>query len=244
MDEKPFLEFNITDIKDNQIEKLKEFHKSYFNLDSISTTASELKFMNEIRQIINRDINEPTDEFVKYFAKQTYPSMVTAKVLEQFKMLVKKSFQLYFNDLLNDRLKSAMTKDDDKNGTPDIVETMVIEENKNRVKVTTEEEIQAYYVVCSILRLKVPVSRISYRDSQSYFAIFLDDNNRKPICRLYLEGSKKYLATIDADKKEIKHEIKNLTDIYTYSSILETTLHAYLTGDNKAAKEESLANNI
>jgi len=30
MDEKPFFVFNITDIKDNQIEELKKFHKAYY----------------------------------------------------------------------------------------------------------------------------------------------------------------------------------------------------------------------
>jgi len=35
MDAKPFLEFEITDIKDIQIEELKKFHKSYFNLENI-----------------------------------------------------------------------------------------------------------------------------------------------------------------------------------------------------------------
>ena len=44
MDEKPFLEFNVTDIKDNQIEELKKFHKSYFDVDNIVNTASELKY--------------------------------------------------------------------------------------------------------------------------------------------------------------------------------------------------------
>ena len=43
MDEKPFLEVDITDIRDNQIEELKKFHKSYFDVNSILNSASELK---------------------------------------------------------------------------------------------------------------------------------------------------------------------------------------------------------
>jgi hypothetical protein len=44
MDEKPFLEVNMLDVKENQIEELKKFHKSYFNVDTILESASELKY--------------------------------------------------------------------------------------------------------------------------------------------------------------------------------------------------------
>ena len=47
MDDKPFLEVDITDLRDNQIEELKKFHKSYFDVDNILNSASELKYMKE-----------------------------------------------------------------------------------------------------------------------------------------------------------------------------------------------------
>jgi hypothetical protein len=52
MDEKPFLEFNIHEIKDNQIEELKKFHKTIFDAESITNTASELKYTNELKQLL------------------------------------------------------------------------------------------------------------------------------------------------------------------------------------------------
>ena len=63
MDEKPFLEFNITEIKDNQIEELKKFHKANFDAESIVNTASEMKFMNELKHLLNKELTEPTPEF-------------------------------------------------------------------------------------------------------------------------------------------------------------------------------------
>jgi predicted type IV restriction endonuclease len=75
-------------------------------------------------------------------------------------------------------------------------------------------------IVKTIVRQKTSVTRVSYRDAQSYFAILLDDNNRKTICRLYLNGSKKYLVTLDEQKKEIKNEITTLDDIFKYSDLL------------------------
>jgi hypothetical protein len=109
MDEKPFLEFNINEIKDNQIEELKKFHKTVFDAESITNTASELKFMNELKQIIQQELINPTPDFVKHFAKQVYPS-VSAKVLEQFTNLTKKSIQQHISDLITERLKTALDK--------------------------------------------------------------------------------------------------------------------------------------
>ena len=45
MDDKPFLEINMLDLKDTQIEELKKFHKSYFDVDMILSSACELKYM-------------------------------------------------------------------------------------------------------------------------------------------------------------------------------------------------------
>lgn len=232
MDEKPFLEFNIEEIKDGQIEKLKDFHKAYFDSSNIYQSASELKYINEIRHLVLQELQEPNDEFVRYFAKQVYPNMVTAKVLDAFRPLVKRTFANVINDTLNERLKSAITPDNASIVTEEQMHVTppapTQTEPEDKI-VTTAEELEGFYIIRSILRSIVPVQRISYRDAQSYFAIFLDDNNRKPICRLYLNNAnKKYLATFDADKKELKTEIKTLDDIYTQSGELEKTVGYYL----------------
>jgi hypothetical protein len=66
-----------------------------------------------------------------------------------------------------------------------------------------------------------------YRDAQSYFAILLDDNNRKTLCRLYLGGHKKYLALLDEQKKEIKHELITLDDIFGHAESLLKMVEVY-----------------
>lgn len=189
MDEKPFFEFRIDDIKDMQIEKLKEFHKSYFSLESIINTASELKFMSEIRMLIVKEISEPSDEFTRFFAKSVYPSIVTPKVLEQFRGLVKRSFSQYVNDAISDRLKSALATD--QQATSDSLKEELTsspaEENKI---VTTEEEREAFYIIKAIVGARIKASRVYMRDKESYCGILLDDNNRKPICRLHYNGKK------------------------------------------------------
>ena len=226
MDEKPFLEFNITDIKDNQIEELKKFHKANFDAESIVNTASEMKYMNELKHLLHQELTEPSSEFVKYFAKQVYPSVVTAKVLEQFTELTEKSIQHYISDLITERLKTALSKEDEKNKVENEISAEQNLEDISKIN-TTEEELEAFLIVKTILRQKVPATRVTYRDAQSYFAIFLDDNNRKAICRLYLNGGKKYIGTLDENKKETKFEIGTLDEIFNYSEILLKTTELY-----------------
>jgi hypothetical protein len=224
MDEKPFLEFNITEIKDSQIEELKKFQKTYFDVDSIVNTASELKYSNELKHLLHQELTNPSPDFVKLFAKQVYPSSVTAKVLEQFTNLTKKAAHILLSDLITDRLNTALTKEKDAVAIQDTA--VVVVENEVKIE-TTNEEIEGFMIVKTILRQKIDSKRISYRDGQTYFAILLDDNNRKTICRLYLNGTRKFIAILDENKKEIKSEIETLDDIFKSSQKLMDIVDNY-----------------
>jgi hypothetical protein len=226
MDEKPFLEFNITEIRDNIVDELRKFHKNVFDAESITNTASELKCINEIKQLFQQELLSPSPDFVKHFAKQVYSSVITSRVLEQFTNLTKVSIQQHISDLITDRLKTALSKEDDiiKEQEAERVEQMKAEEKKI---VTQDEELEGFMIVKTILRQKISSTRISYRDAQSYFAILLDDNNRKTICRLYLNGNKKYIATLDDHKKEIRNELNSLDDIFQHADLLQRIVENY-----------------
>jgi len=89
--------------------------------------------------------------------------------------------------------------------------------------------LNGFYIIKSIVRKHVDLSRVVFRDSQSYFSVLLDDNNRKPICRLWLNGvSKKYIGVFDNEKKEVRIEIETLDDIYSYSNEILESLRLYL----------------
>lgn len=225
MDEKPFFEFNVTDIKDNQVEELKKFHKSYFDVDNIQSTASDLKHMNELKALITVEFQAPTEGLVRHFAKQIYPGMLTTRVVETFSNLTKKSIQQYINDLITERLRSALKKENEGAAVVTQQENVALPE-ENRIETTTEE-VEAYQIVKAILRQKIKPSRIVHRDAQSYFAILLDDNNRKPICRLYLNGSKRYIGIFDEQKKETRIEILTVDDIFLHVEALTKTVEGY-----------------
>jgi predicted type IV restriction endonuclease len=226
MDTKPFLEFNILDIKENFVEELKKFHKSYFDVENIFNSASELKYTRELQKIIVAEMQNPTDILVRHFAKQVYTGLISAKILEQFTQLTRKSYAQVINDIITERLKSALNKENE--AAKEIKEDVVISaESQESQVVTTVEEMEGFYIVRSILRQKIDIKRIVHRDALTYFAILLDDNNRKPICRLYLNGNKKFISTFDEAKKDTKFEISSLDDIYKYADVLLKTIENY-----------------
>ena len=230
MDEKPFLVLNMQDLRDNQIEEVKQFHKSYFDVDNIVNAASELKYMKGLKERIVSEMEKPSESLVRLFAKQVYSGVVTAKILEQFTDLTKRSFSQVVSDIITDRFKTALNKETEKK-TDDLLPSpenqyVIAQEEENKI-VTTEEEKEGYLIIRGMMRKYVDIDRVVQRDTQSYFGILLDDNNRKPICRLYFNGGKKYIATFDESKKETKNLIESLNELYKFEEQLAAIVKYY-----------------
>lgn len=242
MDEKPFLVVNMLNISDVEIERIKQFHKSYYDESNVLSAAQDLKYTTELRSILSAEFNSPSPDFVKYFTKQIYEGQVNQKVLEQFTPIIKRAIADLINDTISDRLglaiKSQPKATEEQSAAENQTETLVpktdlpegvVYMSEDGLIVTTQEEIDSYLIVKAILRPVVDVSRVFYRDGQRYFSILLDDNNRKPICRMYFNAkSVKYIAIFDANKTEKRCEIKSLDDIYNYTDALRETVVSYI----------------
>lgn len=230
MDEKHFLEIDLLDIDENIIPELNKLTKASFDLESIINAAGELKYVSQIKKIIHTQLNNPEDDFVKFFASRVYDGILTQKVRESFLNLTKKAASQYINDQINERLKSAIT------GIPSISaepQSEALPEDEDTQKddsdvVTTLEELEGYHVVKAITRTVLDASRITQRDTKSYFGILVDDNNRKPICRLHFNRSQKYIGLFDIEKNETRHPIGTVDDIYSFADILKATASLYI----------------
>ena len=222
MDTKPFLEFNITKIKDSDIHEIAKFHKSNFDVNKIVNNASALKYTKEIKKCISEELSSPSHSLVKLFANKVYSGRLTEKVMIEFTELVKKAFNQTISEKVNDRLNAALNKEAENQQLEDVN----VVENESKID-TTEEELEGFRIVVAILRRKLAVDRIVHRDTQSYFGILLDDNNRKPLCRLHLNGGKKYIGLFDDNKKENKHPIQSVDDIYQFEEQLLSTINYY-----------------
>ena len=233
MDAKPFLEVNMLGLTDAQIEELKRFTKPSFDLDNILDAARELKYTREITHILGEQLANPTDDFVRFFATQVYSGRMTQSAKEQFTQISKRAFQQFINEKIADRLRWAQAREEDAATSgkkpPGDESTAIAQDDSDEDSgiVTTEEEIQGYYIVKAVLADSIDVTRIAMRDVRSYCGVLLDDNNRKPVCRLRFNAAQKYLGLFDNGKEEERVQIDGLDDIYRYSDRLKATITLY-----------------
>lgn len=238
MDEKPFLEFNITSIKPNTLVELKKFHKTYFNIPDILSSASELKYTGELMAILKKEFSNPSQDFVRVLAKQVYDGVCTQRIIEEFTELTKKSITTLISEMISERLENALKTETQQNQESITVSKEPINEESPTLPergdiITTEEEIDGYNIVKAILYEDVDdILRIVHRDTKSYFGVLFDDNNRKPICRLHLNSeTHKYISTFNQNREEVKTRIDTVADIYKFSKDIKATALYYMNED-------------
>jgi hypothetical protein len=224
MDSKPFFKFNILSFQDHQVAELKKFTKSAFSLDDILTTASTLKYAGAVKKILESELNAPSEAFVRFFASQIFDGRLTKGVIDQFTQIVKDARKQFINERINERLASALSADGDNEPAPSSPE---MEEPVSDIGiVTTEDEIEGFHAIKAILRDSVDVSRVTMRDTKSYCGVLLDDNNRKPICRLHFNSGQKYVGLF-TQKNEERIAIDSVDSLYQYADRLKSTVLEY-----------------
>lgn len=232
MDSKPFFEFNLFNYREHELEELKKFTKSAFDLDDILTTATELKYTNAIQKILEAEFSDPSDEMIRFLLGRVYLGRLTANVRDQLGETVIKAMRQFINERVNRRLQTALTAEATmassvKNAEPEPDPDEDDEMSDSEI-VTTTQEIEAYYTIKGILHAQVRSNRIVMRDVKSYCGILLDDNNRKPLCRLYFDRRQKLIGLFDSDdRKEVRVPIEDIEGIYDLSDRLLETLRHY-----------------
>jgi hypothetical protein len=239
MDAKPFLVLDFAALDETLLPELAKLAKEAFDLDSVISAAGELKYIGQLKRVLASLFKEPEDDWVKFLTTRVYDGFFTQKIREQFGPLVAKAMRQFLNEQVNDRLKNALGEPDAYVSAPKdtvevqpVVEIPVLVETGGEV-VTTEEEIEGYRIVRAIVCSEVAVSRVVARDAKTYCGILLDDNNRKPIARLWLNRSKKYLGVFDENKVETRIPIADVEDIYQHAAQLRETVARYLAKPNQ-----------
>lgn len=212
MDLVPFLEINMLQLKDASINELKKFCKDNFDKDKIFSTAEELKYSSLIKGALQKEFESPSDDFVRFILADIYEGQKNQRVLDKFSPLVKRAFSSFVNEIVNTKISSALSVDSDEE-TNESTATTVEEAPVSKI-ITTEEEIEGFYIVRGLLAGIVPVEDVAYRDTESYFGVLYTNNNRKPICRLNLDTKNKQLLIPDENKKFERIYIESLNDIY------------------------------
>lgn len=235
MDEKPFLEVDLLNLREPAIQELKRLRKSSFDLDEMLSAASELKYTREIKRVFGDLLANPTEDFVRIFASQVYSGRLTQRVLEQFTDVVRRALSQYLSDRISDRLRTAL----DQESAEEAAAQASIEEAgaEEAAVVTTEQERQGFEIVRAIVAEVVDPGRVVMRDTKSYCGILLDDNNRKPVCRLHFDRSRWHVTLFDVDKKGERVLLESLRDLYRYSGRLRSVVQLYDSQPSRRSEE-------
>lgn len=226
MDLVPFLEVDMLNLKDSTINEFKKFCKENFDKEKIFSTAEELKYSSLIKGLLASEFETPSEDFVRFVLYHIYDGQKNQRVIEKFSPVVKKAFSSFINEIVNNKISSALSDEND-DSTNAQAEAFTEPEPVSKI-VTTKEEIESFYIIRGMLAEVVPVEDIVHRDTESYFGILYKDNNRKPICRINLDTKNKQLLIPDENKKFERIYIKSLNDLYKYKQQLVEVAKRYL----------------
>lgn len=246
MDEKPFLELNLLDLRESLITEVNKLSKSSFDLENMLEAASDLKYMREIRATLERQLEAPDEELVKFFFQQAHPNgRFVQSAKDHFALLVKRTLSGFISDKVGDRLRFALAREDASirvtdggersEGTEQDAELRAKSGDDDGI-VTTEEELEGYRVVQAIVGDLLPPARLSYHDTKSYFAILVDEKKRRQLCRLHFNRSRKYVGTFDENRVETRHLVENTDGIYSLREVLRASALRWISEDGVATE--------
>ncbi|WP_108259759.1 type I restriction endonuclease [Mangrovicoccus ximenensis] len=227
MDARPFFKFDFQNFDKPQVEELARFQKPNFAIDAIVEAASNLKYTRAAANYLRKQLDDPDDDFIKLAGRQIHEGSITRNVAEQLKPAVQAALDEVIRDRIQDKLGVTFSGEKKAAPEPEPAPQEPAAEDDDGI-VTTEDEISGHLIVRAIAARLVPVERIAIRDARSYCAILMDNNNRKPICRLYFNSATtRHVGIFDPEKTEAKHKVAGPEDLYRFADQLEDVIRAY-----------------
>ena len=224
MDTRPFLEFDLSDVDESAVAELKQLSKTHFDVNDLVGKARELKDLRALRHEIAKEFEAPSEEFVRILTGRVYDGRFTQSVRDHYTALTRRALAHHVSERVSARLQNAIQAEET---TPLDSGAIAASPSADTALVqTTEEEHEGFLIVRGILREIVDPSRVASRDVQSYFGILLDDNNRKPICRLHLNGRTWYVEVFDVEGGE-KLPLPDLGALYGIADRLKAAVARY-----------------
>lgn len=226
MDQRPFFEIDLLNLNDTQLTYLKNFERDSLDVNSILSTAEELKYSNLIKDFLKQQLSSPTEDFTNFVLSNVYEGRKTATVLDKFSPVVKRAFNQFITETLSTKFAETLkenTKLPDESNT--VKDEIAADINASKI-ITTADELEGYAIIKSILRTIIDPNEITYKDTETYFGILYKNNIRKWICRLYL-GTKKSIVLPTAEKGQERFYLETLNDLYLYEEQLKSIVENF-----------------
>lgn len=224
MDEKPFLEIDLLNIDDNEISQLKKFAKTTFNLETISSTASNLKYIDTINDRLKKELEDPSDDFVRFMINEFYVGVKNKNVVDKFRPIVKKALTQFTTDFMNEKIQIALGENTTTDVTPKINAEIT-----ETPKLITQEELDALEAIKILLEDVSNKEDITYKSTKSYFGINYKNDSRNWICRLFLDRKgQKGIHIPDENKNTIRFDFDEIEDLKDIKHMLKDIVRRYL----------------
>ena len=244
MDERPFLEVDITAADNRDIQALGHFARATFNLDEARSAAANMKHISGMKGYLTQMYSQPDEEFVRLLTRQgaSFSGPLFQNRLEHFSGLARLAFHEFVNDLIGDTLRrasdivnSSASNEPDETNLEGDADDDYGDNSGSRNIVTTAEEIEGYELVKAIVSDAVDAERVFMRDSQNYCSVLLDNNNRRAICRLHFNSPSRKRLSIPSNERtrggarvSTFHDIESVNDISEYAEQLREAVRERL----------------
>ncbi|APT94040.1 restriction endonuclease or methylase [Corynebacterium stationis] len=228
MDEKPFMTIDLSNIDARVFPHLEMCTKTHFDSETIAASAEQLRYISEIRKVLSAQLKEPDSDWVKQIAARVTSRRMTAQNLEIFTKLITTAQAQFLKDEANRRLRSAQDYEEivspQKEEPVETNEPEALEPSDGII--TTDTEIQGFGIIRAICCSEVPINDITMRDAKSYCAILYQDNNRKPLARLFFDRKIPRIGIFNEDREMEVFDLNAIEDIYNYSDLLRERCRA------------------
>lgn len=191
----PFLEFDVTDYSDLEVDALSQFHRATIEPLELVKKSDEKIFASLFQEAFYSELKDPSDSFLKSILKRIDSSfMLTQGRRAQLLELIN---PFTFKDVA-ERLYDEIV-------------------DGNTGIVTTDEELKAYHFIKALLiqTRGIDAERISFKDYKGKLNILADGKARNVICSLIFTTSSKKI-----DIQGVGYELDEIEDLVSYKKHL------------------------
>lgn len=227
MDMAPFLVVDLGgDLEKINYSELGKFRKEIFDATNIRKTAEILKCSGAVRTVLSNEFAAPSEEFVRMIFKKITPSGVfNDKQRDKLTPLVKAALDTIINERVKGQLDAALKTTTDAQDAVEAVHETALGADTGIV--TTQEEIDAFNMIKAIAVEHIDPDRVAMRDAKSYCAILFDNNNRKPIVRLFFNNLEKLSAVLFDGPQEERVPLRKVSDLFMFKERILATIDKY-----------------
>lgn len=197
MDSEPFMRVDLFSDSDLVLAELQRFEKSQFDPEQVADSAEHLKYTNNVKAVLARELDAPSDDFVRHLVRDVFRGRLTQSRMEEFRSITQKAIREYMKEYVNSHIKQAMDRISQDNEERRKAEqdagtsTQSTKSQEEAEPGVTEEEQEVFRVLKAIAARRMDPSRLALRDGKTYNSVLVDGNLRKGIARLKFGPRKK-----------------------------------------------------